>query len=283
MVRYFVGAEGQSLASEHIGPDTAAPVILAHGAGQTRAAWRNTAAALVAAGWRVIALDLRGHGESAWSPSGAYRLEDFAADLLAVADQLDTKPALVGASLGGLAGLIAEAEQRAASFTSLTMVDIAPSMELPGVARVLDFMGAHVERGFASVEEAVQVISSYLPQRSPRQRGAGIERYLRLCDDGRYRWHWDPRFIQSAQGARVSDSMDRLTRAAQKLSLPVHLIRGGMSDLVSEKSVADFLKLVPQAAYTDIVGAGHMVVGDRNDAFCDAIVKFLNAPPHGAS
>ena len=102
--RLFTGAHGQAIVADVVG--RGAPVVLAHGGGQTRAAWARTATALMQAGHQAIAIDMRGHGESEWSPSGAYRFDDFAADLLAISAQLPEKPALVGASLGGLAGLI---------------------------------------------------------------------------------------------------------------------------------------------------------------------------------
>ena len=135
--KIFFGAKGHAIAADIFGEGS--PILLAHGGGQTRLALTRTASALMEAGYSAIAMDLRGHGESAWSPSGSYQLDDFAMDLLAMSDQLDEKPALVGASLGGLAGLIAEGELRSGSFTSLTLVDVTPTMEPVGVAARLGF------------------------------------------------------------------------------------------------------------------------------------------------
>jgi pimeloyl-ACP methyl ester carboxylesterase len=59
------------------------------------------------------------------------------------------------------------------------------------------------------------------------------------------------------------------------LRLPVLLVRGARSELVTDAHVEEFLSLVPQAEYADVKGAGHMVAGDRNDAFADAVVSFL--------
>ncbi len=257
------------------------PVLLAHGGGQTKRAWKRVTAMLAAHGFRAIALDLRGHGDSAWADAGAYDIVDFAGDLIAIAGALDRKPALIGASLGGLAGIVAEGEVAPGSFASLTLVDITPQMEAGGVARVVGFMAANAGEGFASPEEAARVISDYLPHRPSRGASAGLAHYLRQKADGRYYWHWDPAFIEGImrRHAERGNSGDfgrtELGDAASRLALPVHLIRGGSSDLVSPDAAAHFRELVPHAEFSDIAGATHMVAGDQNDAFGDAILDFL--------
>lgn len=271
--RTFTGAHGQTIAAEAVGEGP--PVLLAHGGGQTRAAWSKVSGALAKAGYQAIAIDMRGHGESEWSPSGAYHFSDFAADLIAIADTLQGKPAVVGASLGGLAGLLAEGELRPGVFASLTLVDVTPQLEPEGVAHIIGFMAAHIEKGFANADEAAAAIGAYLPHRKQRGPSETLERYLRKCDDGRLRWHWDPRFITAANRPSPEDSEARFTAAARQLRLPVHLIRGGSSNLVTVEAARQFLAFAPHATYTDIADAGHMVVGDRNDAFTEAIVQFL--------
>jgi Predicted hydrolases or acyltransferases (alpha/beta hydrolase superfamily) len=272
--RTFTGAQGQTLAAEAVGEGP--PVLLAHGGGQTRAAWSKVSRALAKAGYQAIAIDMRGHGESEWSPSGAYHFSDFAADLVAISDTLQGKPAVVGASLGGLAGLLAEGELRPGIFTSLTLVDVTPQLEPEGVAHILGFMAAHIDEGFATTDEAAAAIGAYLPHRKQRGPSETLERYLRKCDDGRLRWHWDPQFIAVASQSSPEDSEARFAAAARQLNLPVHLIRGASSNLVTTEAAQQFLQFAPHATYTDIAGAGHMVVGDRNDAFTDAIVRFLH-------
>lgn len=271
----FRGAEGQLIAASEVGPANGPNVLLAHGGGQTRASWVKTIKTLGRSGYRAVAVDLRGHGESAWSEEGNYALEDFADDLIAVASQLNEKPSLIGASLGGLAGLLVEGRICPLTFHSLTLVDVVPAMEAAGIAKVTGFMKAHITEGFSSPAEAAEIIASYLPNRAGRSTTEGLSRYLRYCVDGRYRWHWDPRFITSVMTSRTGSAGNHLVEAAKHLQLPVHLIRGNSSELVSRRAAADFLKLVPHARYTDIVGAGHMVVGDRNDAFTTAIEAFL--------
>lgn len=275
----FRGSEGLALAADGVGPPDGRPVLLVHGGGQTRHAWSNAARELGRCGWRAISLDLRGHGDSDWSPSGAYQLERFAEDLICVAGQLDRRPALVGASLGGLSGLQAEAISAPGTFSSLTLVDITPHMDVAGVAKIMGFMGAHLDEGFPSLEAAADAIASYLPHRPRPADLSGLAKNLRRRPDGRYRWHWDPRFVACASREHDQRSQTGMDAALRRLELPVHLIRGRMSDLVSESAAAAFLDLVPHAMFSDVAGAGHMVAGDRNDAFNEALLCFLNSAP----
>jgi pimeloyl-ACP methyl ester carboxylesterase len=277
----LIGHSGNRIAADIEGPVEGLPVILAHGGGQTRRAWKKISSLLAGHGFRAIAIDLRGHGESDWASDGAYEFADFAGDLVAISEKLDRRPALIGASLGGLAGIIAEGQLSPGRFASLTLVDIAPQMEATGIARIVGFMSAHAREGFASPDEAARAISEYMPHRPSRKASAGLTHYLRRKPDGRYYWHWDPEFIDgilrsNTHGSELGDhGQSELNSAAMKLSLPVHLVRGGSSDLVSEQAVEHFRNLVPHATYSDIADATHMVVGDQNDVFGTAIVDFL--------
>src|SRR3546814_1868626 len=80
---------------------------------------------------------MRGHGESDWAAPDQYRFADFGKDILAVCDRLDQRPHVIGASLGGLAALVAEGAVRPGSFASLTLVDVAPEMDPEGVSRIV--------------------------------------------------------------------------------------------------------------------------------------------------
>ena len=281
----FIGAEGNKLAVDVYG-DRGHPIMLLHGGGQTRHAWRNTAYAIAEAGMTAYAVDQRGHGDSEWVPSAKYTFEDFAADARAVSDKLarrdGVRPAVAGASLGGIASLTAEGEaaQRAEPplFSALILVDITPRVDLGGVSKVLGFMRTHAQDGFATVEEAADAVAEYLPHRPRPKSNEGLRKNLRLHEDGRWRWHWDPRFLDT----RGPESVDRshreqiLITAAKALKNPVLLVRGGSSELVHESHVREFMELVPHASYVDVAGARHMVAGDQNDHFSAGILKFLN-------
>ncbi|MGE3741407.1 MAG: alpha/beta fold hydrolase [Geminicoccaceae bacterium] len=271
----LVGVDGNRLAASVVGGDGQPAILLAHGGGQTRHAWDRTMRKLCAHGYRAIALDLRGHGDSDWSEDGRYELDAFADDLIAVARHLRRPPAVVGASLGGLAALVAEGEKAPGTFSSLTLVDVTPRMEMAGINRIVGFMTAHVQKGFRSIDEAADVIADYLPHRQRRRNLNGLTKNLRLGPDGRYRWHWDPRFITNVQPPEHERRFERLENAARRVGCPIHLVRGGMSDLVSEEVTKAFLELVPGARYSNVADAGHMVVGDQNDRFSEAVLAFL--------
>ena len=275
----FKTDDGLTLRADAYGNPKGHPVLLLHGGGQTRHAWAGTALALAKAGWYAVALDLRGHGESDWCPSGRYDHMSFAADVATVAEYFERPPVLVGASLGGMSSLFAlgraQREGRPAPASALVLVDIATRMELDGARRILDFMSQKPD-GFDSLEEAAEAIASYNPHR-PRPRDlSGLKKNLRLGEDGRYRWHWDPAFVN---GRLTPDSMkvlDSLDTAARGLSIPTLLVRGRMSDLLSQEGANEFLAQVPHARFADVSGAGHMVAGDRNDLFTRAVLDFLS-------
>ncbi|MCT8972906.1 alpha/beta fold hydrolase [Microbaculum marinisediminis] len=278
----FAGAEGNRLAADLWGEGNGPVAVLLHGGGQTRHSWGGTAAQLAQSGWRAITVDQRGHGESARSEPGHYSFRDFADDAGAVFRQVGerygTAPVAIGASLGGLSSLLVAGEASAPPMAALVLVDVTPRMDRNGVAGILQFMGARMEAGFGTLEEAADAVAEYLPHR-PRPRSLdGLRKNLRLDPDGRYRWHWDPRFLSGPRpvsGGGEGDQ-DALIAAASRIAVPTLLVRGRMSELVGEEHAKEFLSLVPHAAYADVSGAGHMVAGDRNDIFARAVLDFLD-------
>ncbi|OQY66185.1 MAG: alpha/beta hydrolase [Polyangiaceae bacterium UTPRO1] len=270
----FTGHAGITLAGDAWGDASAAPVLLLPGGGQTRHSWRGTGRAIAHAGWQALALDARGHGDSAWAADGDYTIDAFAADLRAVVAALGRPPIVVGASLGGITALLAEGEAPGTA-AAVVLVDVAARIEIAGAERVRAFMSAFPE-GFASLEDAADAVAAYLPHRPRPRQLAGLTKSLRRRPDGRWRWHWDPRFLAGARPPAEIANPPRLAAAAAALTVPTLLVRGRKSDVLSEEGAAHFLGLVPHARYVDVSGAGHMVAGDRNDRFTDAVLEFLS-------
>jgi pimeloyl-ACP methyl ester carboxylesterase len=270
----FRGAGDVILAGDALGPVDGPPVVFLHGGGQTRHSWGAAAGVVARTGAYAVSLDHRGHGDSSWPVDGNYDLETFAADVCAVAAQLGRPPAVVGASLGGLAGLMAEGE-RGPVLSALVLVDVAPRMEQAGVRRVVSFMETGLD-GWSSLEEAADAIAAYMPHRPrPRDLG-GLAKNLKCGADGRWRWHWDPRFVRRDR-RDPGFGLARLEAAARRIAVPTLLVRGRTSDVLSEAGARELRALIPHAAYAD-VGAAHMVAGDDNDAFTDAVIDFLTGP-----
>ncbi len=265
-----------SLAADRYGDSTDPPVVFLHGGGQTRHSWGRAAAVVAETGWCAITVDLRGHGESDWDPTGSYGLDDYAGDLVAVFDQLGHDPVVVGASLGGLTAIRAMGGLRPGSGRGLILVDIVPEMERTGTNRIGDFLRAHVETGFGSLEEAAEVVAAYAPRADRAIDLAGLRKNLRERN-GRWYWHWDPAFLMpDPQGdpAKIFDPV-MLTECMHRIDVPKLLVRGRMSDVVSEEGARRFLAQVPDVSYVDVADAAHMVVGDKNDVFRTAVTDFL--------
>ena len=280
----FTGAAGNRLVADVYG-DAGQPVLLLHGGGQTRHAWRHTAEHLARAGALAYALDQRGHGDSEWVADGHYAFTDFADDAAAVAATLTQRtgqrPIAIGASLGGIASLLAEgyAERagKAPVFAAVVLVDITPRVDQSGVQKIQGFMRARASEGFATIAEAADAVAAYLPHRKRPRSHEGLRKNLRLHPDGRWRWHWDPRVLNGQRSfATDHHALEAaLIAAAKAITIPALLVRGGSSELVHEAHVREFLELVPHADYIDVADARHMVAGDANDSFSDAVLDFV--------
>ena len=169
--------------------------------------------------------------------------------------------------------MICEGELEPGLFSSITLVDVTPRLNREGVNHIFDFMRHRMDDGFADLGEAADMIAEFTGR--PRKDDlSGLEKNLRRRD-GRYYWHWDPRFMAGARRGNPEYEA-RIRKAAQQIRVPTLLVRGGASDVVSEEGARDFLKLVPHGEYVDVTGAGHMVAGDKNDHFTDAVQDFLS-------
>jgi non-heme chloroperoxidase len=156
------------------------------------------------------------------------------------------------------------------------LVDVAPRLEAAGVGRIDSFMTAN-PRGFASLQEVADAIAQYQPQRQRRGDLSGLAKNVRLGSEGRYVWHWDPRFRAHA---RQPWPLARLEECARRLTMPTLLVRGGTSDVLSAAGAQEFLRLCPHAEYVDVADAAHMVAGDQNDMFGAAVLPFVRKHGH---
>jgi pimeloyl-ACP methyl ester carboxylesterase len=280
----WAGRGGVSIAGDSWGDPEGPLVMLLHGGGQTRHAWKGAGEALGAAGYHTVACDARGHGDSDWAPDGAYGTDVMVEDLKCVLGALGKRrglaPVLVGASMGGGTSLVAVGEDHVDA-TALVLVDIAPRMEQEGVTKIREFMYQKPE-GFDSLEEVAEAIANYQPHRKRTRQLDGLAKNVRIAPDGKFRWHWDPRFMSGKRDLDLRQA--RLEACARRLKLPTLLVRGGLSDVLSEEGARSFLSLCPHSEYVNVADAGHMLAGDRNDVFAAAVSSFLarTVPVRGA-
>jgi pimeloyl-ACP methyl ester carboxylesterase len=272
LTRLTLPGSGLQLVADVAGTPNAPTLLFLHGSGQTRQSWGRALEEAARRGYRALSLDLRGHGDSDWSPDGQYTLDRFAADVRQAIEHTGGEPIVIGASLGGIIGLLIAASPPP-PLRALVLVDIAPRVEVSGAKEVTAFMDS-APNGFDSLEQAADAVAAYLPHRPRPKDTSGLQRNLRLRD-GRYYWHWDPALLQMGRNADFNGP-NPLEKAARALKIPTLLIRGGRSRVVSETGVREFLEMTPHAEFVDISNADHMVAGDANDAFNEAVFAFAD-------
>ena len=274
---HFKGHGDIKIAADVWGSNNQELVILLHGGGQTRHAWGDTGKKLAEAGYHSVALDLRGHGDSEWHADGDYSIRAYKDDLVSIINEIGKPARLVGASLGGMASLVLAGDEINSDLcTALIMVDIGIYPDPVGSDRIVSFMLSG-EKGFDSLENVAKSISDYLPHRKKPKDLEGLKKNLRLKSDGRYYWHWDPRFIRRSPGSRDRRYFDLQLKAAERVTIPTLLIRGALSDVVTMEDVDYFLSVISHAKFVEIENAAHMIAGDRNDIFAEEAIKFLKS------
>lgn len=274
----FDGVDSVTLVADEwnrgAGTDTASPtIVMLHGGGQNRHSWHKTGQILADRGYHVVAIDTRGHGDSDRAPGADYAIETLTADALAVIDAIGRPVVLIGASMGGLTGILVADQAGPQRVTKLVLVDVVPRYEKEGSARIRDFMFSHID-GFDSLEQAAEAVAEYLPHRTKPRSPEGLKKNLRFRD-GRWYWHWDPA-LMTKPGDDPALRTEKIEAAAIGLRIPILLIRGKLSDVVSAEGVADFLAKVPGARFVELSEAGHTAAGDDNDAFSAAVVEFVS-------
>jgi pimeloyl-ACP methyl ester carboxylesterase len=247
-------------------------ILMLHGGGQNRFSWKNTGQILGEQDFHVVALDSRGHGDSDYAPGADYALETLCGDVLAVIDAIGRPVVLIGASMGGLTGILVADQAGPEKVTKLVLVDVVPRYDKVGSARIRDFMFSHIH-GFDSLQDAADAVAEYLPHRTRPRNPEGLKKNLRLRN-GRWYWHWDPKLMTKPEDDPQL-RVEKIEHAAMDLTIPILLIRGKLSDVVSVDGVKDFLEKIPTAEFVELSDAGHTAAGDDNDAFTDAVVQFV--------
>jgi pimeloyl-ACP methyl ester carboxylesterase len=272
------GHGGLRLLADDVGPADGPKVLMLHGGGQTRFSWGTASRDLAADGLRCIALDSRGHGESDWDPAAQYSPQSMALDVASVIEALGAPVIVVGASLGGLTGIVAAADLGPDVIPGLVLVDVVPQVRTEGSKRIQAFMTGSPD-GFADLEEAADAIAAYLPHRPRPTNLDGLRKNLRQRPDGRWVWHWDPAMMAAAPDSehqvdlKIRRSM--IDDAASRLRIPLVLVRGLLSDVVDDEGIELLRALAPQLEVYDLEGAAHTAAADDNDGFAAVVGDFV--------
>jgi len=148
--------------------------------------------------------------------------------------------------------------------SGLVLVDITPKSNPKGIERIQRFMQSGLD-GFDSLEDAAAAIAAYTPNREKRVNPIGLQKVLRQRD-GRWYWHWDPQFIGRGRTEVVADRLAGLLDVAMSnIHVPTLLVRGLLSDVVTQEGVDELMTKIPGATVVGVEGAAHMIAGDRND------------------
>ena len=243
------------------GNPEAPPLLLVHGLTSHGHVFDPLAARLRER-FHVLALDVRGRGESDWAPPESYAIPTYVKDVLALLDQLEI-PAVhyLGTSMGGLLGmtLAAQAPQR---LLSVVVNDIGPVINPAGMERIASRVGRK-NGSYATVEEYVDhdlLSYFYFLKDRPRQQLVDQARwYLRQNEDGTYRAKYDP-----AIGGGTSSDPEALQKAAKffwsawgSITCPLMLIRGAESDLLSPETARAMGEAQPGMKMVEVPGASH--------------------------
>lgn len=243
-------------------------LLLLHGFNQTAHSWDEFAGRMAGDGFRAIALDQRGHGESDPAGDGDYGREAMADDPIRLADALGVAEfALVGMSMGGVHAVLG-AVRHARRVKALAIVDWAPDVEAHGVAVIAQI----APLSWASFDEAVEAMHRFNPRRSVDNLRARLTHSLGRDDGGRWRWKVDAAGL--GRHPRFRESPDSMWSTLERVTCPTLAIRGGESDLVSA-ATAERVASVARAELVTVPGAGHSVPGDQPEAFHAALAPFL--------
>ena len=255
------------------GAPAAPAVVMLHGITGHARSWDDEAAAL-AGRYRVLALDQRGHGDSAPAPDGDYSTEAFASDLGAFLDALGlSRVHVVGLSLGGRVA-IAYAGRHPDRVERLVVVDIGPDIAPEGRARVGRMMAATPER-FTSVEQVVAYARAANPRYAEAALRHRIAHAVRQHGDG-FAWKYDRELREQVRSGRWRDPID-LWPLWSAITCPTLIVRGVESDVLSAEIAKRMLETLPHARLVEVENAGHTVPGDQPEAFLQIVRDFLGS------
>jgi pimeloyl-ACP methyl ester carboxylesterase len=273
-----VAPRGLRLHYRDWGDASARPLVLLHGGWGNARQW-DTVAREMADRYRVLALDLRGHGESGHAPDGAYAPEEVVEDVAGFADALDLERfALVGFSMGGHAAY-AYAAGHPGRVDRLVLVESFIPPDTPENQALLASMRAMTEREFEDPEEAVDAFAAagFAPRASEDERRHWVRSGLKEQAGGRWGWRRDPALRRPpAPGSpRVIPPPDAMWRLLTRVACPTLVVRGAETVAFALGEAERMAAAMPDARVVSLPRAGHWPVLDNPSGFLELLRDFL--------
>ncbi len=248
----------------------ASDLVLLHGFTGHARSWDAFAEAMTDR-YRVLALDQRGHGETAWASADAYGAGEMVDDLAAFVGALGLKGfSLLGLSMGGNVA-IHYGGRGPKELAALVIVDIAPEIVTAGAARIQT--GVRATDVFASRDEAFAAARRGNPVPPEAHHRHRVDHSLMRTEDGRWTWRYD-RALRAPGTVRARDT-EAGWRAVANIAVPTLVIRGENSDILSPELAKRMLDSNPTLRMTTVAGSGHSVPLDKPDGFLAACREFL--------
>ncbi|HEV2363009.1 MAG TPA: alpha/beta hydrolase [Caulobacteraceae bacterium] len=245
-------------------------LVLLHGFTGHARSWDSFAQAMTDR-YRVLALDQRGHGETGWAPAERYGVAEMVEDLTAFVRAMGLSHfSLLGLSMGGRVAM-EYAGARPAELAALVLVDIGPEIERVGMGRIQD--GLRTTDTFATKDAAFAAARAANPRPPEAHHRHRIDNNLMRLDDGRWTWRYD-RFLRSPGRSRGFDA-EAGWRTCAHIVVPTLVIRGGLSDILSEAVAQRMIETIPDARLETVAESGHSIPLDAPDGFLAAARRFL--------
>jgi pimeloyl-ACP methyl ester carboxylesterase len=247
------------------------PLLFLHGGGINAHTW-DVVALMLHQRYHCIALDQRGHGDSEWSPAIDYGVETQVCDIEGYVEQLGLEhPVLVGQSMGGL-NSIAYAIRHGAQMKGLVVVDVGPEINPAGTNRIREFASTpELDSPEAFLERAVK----FNPIRDPAVLRRSLYYNLRELPNGKWALKHDQRRAAEEVAARATAQRERLSGEIGRIECPTLILRGAMSEVISDAGAEKFARSLPKARWVRIEQAGHNIQGDNPRGLLDALNPFL--------
>jgi esterase len=262
------------------------PLLLLHGGMQTAHTWDLIALALKRH-YHVVAMDLRGHGDSGWSDEGDYSHVTHARDIAGLIDHLRWhRLVLAGLSLGGLAAM-RFASEHDDKLTALVIIDVGPELSQSGVGRIINFTGGPAE--LDSIDDFIRRAIEHNPRRKAEQLRYSLTHNLKQLSTGKYTWKYDRRIgtgRAGVPGERVPIQFEDMWERLRSITCPTLVVRGAQSDVFAEETGRRMAETIPDSRFVTVSNAGHTVPMDNATGFLEVLQAFLNEfgldkPPAG--